>query len=383
MQLIKSVEISYFRSLYRVKLDNLRALNVLSGRNDTGKSNILKALNLFFNNQTDWQRELEFYHDFSYKRLDEVRRESIKGKQFIRVAIEFYRPDTYRQSLPESFKVERTWYRDGNKHEKTNLESLSKKKRLPGTLNTANRMLYKLLNRIHFEYVPVVKDKLYFEHILQRLQRAVLRVSIDRQSNLGQVTDNLASHIQESIVSLQNDFQRATGLQSKISPPADLASLFRAFIFATDFGTDQSISIFSRGDGIQARYLTSVLYHIAESSRDIFIWGFEEPENSLEYSYVIDLANDLENRYSDKSQIIVTTHSPALTALKSDKVSCFRVNKNADGSSQVYNLITAKRSAEQRAELEKEMGFLRLQEEAHLQLVKEKEEKRVIQEQLD
>ncbi|RMD91503.1 MAG: hypothetical protein D6814_18155 [Calditrichaeota bacterium] len=45
--LIKHVERNYFRSLYSCNLKSLGGLNVIVGKNDSGKSNLLKALNLF------------------------------------------------------------------------------------------------------------------------------------------------------------------------------------------------------------------------------------------------------------------------------------------------------------------------------------------------
>jgi len=52
----------------------------------------LKALNLFFNGEADWHKELRFYDDFSSTRLEQVRKESVKGEQFISIEIEFNRP---------------------------------------------------------------------------------------------------------------------------------------------------------------------------------------------------------------------------------------------------------------------------------------------------
>ena len=50
MQLIQKIEIENFRSSVSVNLSNLSDLVVFAGANDSGKSNILRALNLFFNN---------------------------------------------------------------------------------------------------------------------------------------------------------------------------------------------------------------------------------------------------------------------------------------------------------------------------------------------
>ena len=44
MQIIRSVSISYFRSIHRLRIETGNDLVVFSGANDAGKSNVLKAL---------------------------------------------------------------------------------------------------------------------------------------------------------------------------------------------------------------------------------------------------------------------------------------------------------------------------------------------------
>ncbi|MDP3400286.1 MAG: AAA family ATPase, partial [Brevundimonas sp.] len=66
MKLIRRIEISYLRSLYTAVLDRPGDMNVVFGRNDSGKSNLLRALNLFFNEETEPGRgEIDFDLDFS------------------------------------------------------------------------------------------------------------------------------------------------------------------------------------------------------------------------------------------------------------------------------------------------------------------------------
>ncbi|MCH7663025.1 MAG: AAA family ATPase [Chloroflexi bacterium] len=87
VQIIRNIEVRYLRSIHRLKINSLGDLTIYSGGNDVGKSNILKAFNLFFNNELEWRSSLYFYQDFSLRRLNEVLRESIKGKQFIRIDV--------------------------------------------------------------------------------------------------------------------------------------------------------------------------------------------------------------------------------------------------------------------------------------------------------
>lgn len=48
--MIEKIEIQYFRSIYRIVITGVGNINVITGKNDVGKSNVLRALNLFFNN---------------------------------------------------------------------------------------------------------------------------------------------------------------------------------------------------------------------------------------------------------------------------------------------------------------------------------------------
>ncbi len=372
MNIIRNIEINYFRSIHRANLKDLVALNVLSGRNDTGKSNVLKAMNLFFNNKTAWQRDLDFYRDFSHKRLEQVRKESVKGKQFISIVVEFNRPKRYEGSLPLKFKVKRTWHRDSNKYTDTNdLEALDKADRLPSDLTTARRFLAMLLNRVHFEYVPAVKDRAYFDHLVTRLQKALLGIPTKADTMVSETADNLATHIQGKLVSLKDDFERATGIQSFVEPPSEFAALFQSFKVSTGSGYGK-VPLALRGDGIQARYVSSVLQYICENSSDFFVWGFEEPENSLEYSYVVDLADDFLKLYSTRAQIFVTTHSPAFTALQHGDNTCYRVFLK-DGQSEIERVWPGTGGLPERARLTAEMGFMKIQEGLHAQYVEQSE----------
>jgi len=180
--------------------------------------------------------------------------------------------------------VTKTWLRDDSNQESNNLESLEKHNQLPSTLETAKRFLSQFMNRIHFEYVPAVKDRVYYSHLLSTLQERLLDSPLDK--NTAPLVGDLASHIQGQIGQLQEDFRRATHLDTFIKPPDELASLFQSFLVSTTI-EGGTIPLVMRGDGMQARYVPSVLHYISSRSKIFFIWGFEEPENSLEYSHII------------------------------------------------------------------------------------------------
>ena len=361
MRLIRAVQIRYFRSIYVAHLRRCGRLNVVSGSNDVGKSNVLKALNLFFNGNTDWITPLDFYRDFSLQRLDEVRRESIKGRQFVSVQVEFERPNNYAGSLPPSFTVKRTWFRDGSRADSDDLEAQGRKGRLPSSAKTAQRFLQIFLGRVHYEYVPAVKDRAYFAHLLGRLQASLLDSPGGDAGPMVELAGGLADHIAGQVGQLRDDFRRATGLETSIEPPAGLGSLFQAFSVSTG-GGEGRVPLVLRGDGMQARFVPSVLHYIAQLSKNFFIWGFEEPENSLEYGHAESLSRDFADAYSDSAQLFVTTHSPAFVALRDDGTSCYRATRDS-GRTDIAR-IDSLDSAQSQA-LREDLGLMRIQAEIH------------------
>ena len=89
MKIVDSVTIRYFRSVYTLTLFPCKDMTVIAGKNDVGKSNILKALNLFFSQQSDYLHNFDFFEDYSLSRREEVRKDTVRGQQFISISVRF------------------------------------------------------------------------------------------------------------------------------------------------------------------------------------------------------------------------------------------------------------------------------------------------------
>src|SRR3546814_10257053 len=80
MKLISSIRIQGFRSIADESLDQLDGHTVFIGKNSSGKSNVLRALNLFFNGETspglpvDFDVDLHFRPSRRQKKIIEVTR---------------------------------------------------------------------------------------------------------------------------------------------------------------------------------------------------------------------------------------------------------------------------------------------------------------------
>jgi AAA15 family ATPase/GTPase len=370
---IDKIEISYFRSIYNLKLDGLQDLSVLSGKNDCGKSNILKALNLFFNNETDWKNPLDFQQDFSYKRLNEVRKETIKGRQFIRVKVSFIRGIKKSiKSLPEKFTVTKTWYRNSSTPDlKTSLDLQFKQGKIKSeSLHRAEAQLQNYLNRIRYEYIPAVKDRNFFLYSLALLQDTIME---NRSSgSVEKAVKNLNNTVEQGTEALNREFESVCGVKTNIRLPSDLSSLFKAFSVAT-MGIDDDIALTKRGDGIQTRFIPSLLFHVSENSKLTYLWGFEEPENCLEHALASELANNLYDTYCENNQIILTTHSPAFLSLEGEGVSKYRIYNLSDEteSAHIYPHVNNHHTL---SLIQEELGLLELARKQQLEYLQKKEE---------
>jgi predicted ATP-dependent endonuclease of OLD family len=334
MNVIKTIEIKYFRSIYSLRLSNINDCLVFSGKNDCGKSNILKALNLFFNNKTDWETAFNFYSDFNFNRLSEVREESIKGKQFIQISITFIRGNAYQNTLPEFFTVKKQWDRYSSLPKiSDDLEKQLENGKIKNSkINIIRRSLTGYLNRIKFEYVPAIKDKRLFEHVLGLLQKDIIEISLKRSQGVENDVKNVSDKFQSNVELLSKEFRNSTDIDTVVGLPIDLAELFKVLDVSTKYGSDEeyNVSLNSRGDGIRLRYLPSLYNFLAQNHNGLYILGFEEPENSMEYALSTKMARDFQISYSKNAQIFITSHSSAFLFDYSGKFSLYRVFKESN-----------------------------------------------------
>lgn len=315
MNLIKQVEIAYFRSIYKDQLNNCAGTNIVFGRNDAGKSNFLRALNLFFNNETNPNQIFRFERDFSHTRQSEATPD--KGiKKFVYVKIWFSTPANWKASLGESFWVKKQW-------SITNQEAPKFYSSIPEA--RLQQYLTRFLNKIQFHYIPAIKDRKIFE----RLQAEIYKVISEHDEFSGSLR-NFTDALRNRTEQLTQGLLDSLGINSSVSTPRDLTDLFRSLDFEvrSDEGDSYSLTL-QRGDGIQVRHIPQILSFLSNhSSKEFHIWGFEEPENSLELANAIEEAKTfLELGKSANKQIFLTSHSPAFFSLKDEGVRKYFVSK--------------------------------------------------------
>jgi len=358
MKIINKIEIEFYRSLKKITVKDVNHLNVFSGKNDIGKSNVLKALDTFFNRQ-----QINFFDDFNKDRLEEVKRDSVKGKQFIKITVEFNNTGTYR-TLPTAFKVSKTWDRNGHQIEgtKDNFESLIKRGKFePESIEMSRRKLSAFLNKIRFTYIPAIRDERFFSYLLNKLQETIFQAEERKKRKNQRFQDTLGKFnetIAELTNALNNEFEAVSGIPSSLSFPSELGEIFQRLIIDTRSGAHE-IPLRLRGDGIRLRYIPTILNYISKNSNYSEIWGFDEPENSCEYSLSQKIAEQFAIDYSRNTQIFVATHSFHFISLKNEDTSTFRVfRKEGNLDSEVVKIDASNKNL-----LDEELGILEINDE--------------------
>ena len=317
MKVIESITIRYFRSVYTLTLGPCKDLTVIAGKNDVGKSNILKALNLFFNQQSDYLNNFNFFENYSMIRKDEVRKDTIRGQQFISISVRFLRGDRMQNSLPPSFTVTKRWDMHSLECKITSdvqarMQQHSQKVGIRYSERITATSLSTFLNKIRFVYIPAIKDKRVFDGTLNILQENLFDSKYKQKLDAPISEANRA--VQDIVVELQRDFELATGIPNFVELPNTLNYTSGLLQISTQI-EGGSVAIEKRGDGIRTHYIPKILNYVASHSKNIYIWGFEEPENSYEYRRCIQVADEFDMHYCEKCQVFITSHSPAFLTM--------------------------------------------------------------------
>ena len=327
MLLIDQVEVAYFRSIYKDSLNGCAETNIIFGRNDSGKSNILRALNLFFNNQTSPELGFNFPQDFNHSRRAEAGGEG-DIRKFVYVKIWFNTPNTWRPSLGDRFWVKKQWS-----------ISFGSDAQITTSIPESKRhYLTRFLNKIRLYYVPAIKDRKIFESLQANIYK-VISQNIEFSGSLVNFTNALRERTQGLSQQLLDDLD----ITSVVTTPKDLTDLFRSLDFETTSEAGDSYSLtLQRGDGVQVRHIAPILSFLADhSAEDFHIWAFEEPENSLELANAIDEAERFRSfGQQPNKQIFLTSHSPAFFSLEQNDISRYFVSRSQSIQGRLNSSIT-------------------------------------------
>ena len=320
MPRIRRIQIKNFSSIKNLDI-GVEDLAAFVGDNDSGKSNILRALNLFFNNVIEGDEPLDFERD--YNKFSVINR---RARQ-IEVTLTFELPENYHDKNGERAIWRKKWRPEGLQ-ELRDWSGLTKSETIRGKTRWTEKALPDrskvpaLLRRVVFEYVPAIRGKDYLQKLRGRIYRVISEVSEQSfRTSSTDFEDAIGKNVSPLIADISAEIQDSTLLKL----PNDLSAIFETLDFLSG---DQRISLDQRGDGVKGRYVPLILKFIADKKSELlekggtpytFIWAYEEPENNLEMRRAFETARLFRRLAAgNTTQILLTTHSPIFFNMETD-----------------------------------------------------------------
>lgn len=317
MHLFTRVTVSRFRSIRDDALVGAGEYSVLAGLNNSGKSNFLRALHLFFKGSPE--PGVPFDIDRDYYR-PEVRS---KKKKAIQVRLDFSLPDRFhfrkglesvRAMLGDEFSISKRWVRGA-----VDPEIYLNDDNTPLSRDDSLRV-EQFLSLITFRYIP---NRVVPTDVIEENEDALRDMLIRRLSKYKSQTSRVLDAIRETANTVTGDLAASLGeMVPDISEVrldtadslAELAFRFGYQLAEGDIETNES----EQGSGIQSLLMFQTLHLI---DRDFFqqfgwkqaaVWAVEEPESSLHTAleaetsrFLAAIAHDPRGRL----QVVATTHS--------------------------------------------------------------------------
>lgn len=324
---ITDIFIKNFRSIGEADIP-VSQMNVFVGLNDAGKSNVLKALDWFFNKSNDqdyssnaFRENYSFYNDRKTNKAYEI---IVRLTLFLPA----FRCNTVVWEKVWRLDEVRERFLDSNGRE----------------IDPSNYRVRTAARRLKYKYVPAVKGKNVFAELLRDLY---LTLSVDDSNVMLQNAEHFSESIAKYTADITKDIKNILAIDSKIGVPKNMSSIFSSLKFDTN-EKGRNIPLENRGDGIQARHIPSLLKFI--SDHDIkrnhrgkvssnILWGYEEPENGVELAQCFKMAQEFLDLSYD-FQMFITTHSPAFYSIGNDNkeiVETYFVQKDGSRGSVFLN----------------------------------------------
>lgn len=361
-----SLTIENFRSIIKTPLEvHFENYTVLAGENNSGKSNILRALNLFFNGVVDglpYEPNIDFPKNktdlqSSSKTKITVTLTYDKSKEgMIDRAITVIEKNTQQGRLDDNqVKLRLSYSRKGI----SSWQFIGKKGARSINSEYIDKVVQAVQNSVRFKYLPVGREILPLienelnEELFQTLFSGFSGVTEYRR-NINTAIDTLITALEPKLgegsegitKEMQEVFQGIKSFGLKL-PFNSLESLIPKLSLVIHDKYETGIE--SKGAGIQTSSLLFVMKYIADhypqrhNAVKTYIWAIEEPESFLHPTKQREMANIISD-FSSEIQTIVSTHNPHFIRNNSSNIYVVGKSLNSPYSTEVIdnNWETAK-----------------------------------------
>lgn len=331
MKLIRRLVVEDFRSIQKLNF-NLPDSGFLPivGTNNSGKSNILRALSLFFNDETEPGQPINLYEDFHNP--------SRKKKKMVSVEVHFDLPDHFHiqktiltaidSLLGRKFVIRKTWSLPTEPTEEA-IVQFHYRKTNAYTLNEASgddvTKLKQFLALTRFRYIP---NHIHPSKILQSEQSQIQRELLTRLRRSKNVGRDQVDTLFKELSALSKEFampiteklrSAAPDIDSlNLSIPSNLGDLLFSFATQLKVREGETFNALLHGSGIQSLLTILILHYLDSRFSERFgwhqatIWAIEEPESYLHQDLmhrVASFLSEIVRKRDNRFQVFCTTHS--------------------------------------------------------------------------
>lgn len=245
---------------------------------------------------------------------------------------------------------------------------------------------------MRYVYIPALKGKDVIQYLLGLLgeQELIGTTQIaDLNKSINETTNDLADLLNESKIGIGVSFGLPT-LLSDFWQQLSVGTTYEYFeaiekSLVSKKGevklssASYQIPLNMRGDGIKSKFLPPILKWLQNhNEQKTFIWGIDEPENSLEFRAAEELSYLFGNEYALSTQIFATSHSMAfINPRDTDQIkpAIFRTVRSLLGET-VFKDINDLLHAKNRENLLDEIGALAIQKELIIKFRQQIEEEK-------
>lgn len=322
MNLIRRLTIKGLRSIKQASLEGTGSITAFVGKNSSGKSNVLRALNLFFNGEIENGKPVSFSRDH----FEQSRRS--RAKKVISISADFHLPSSFNirkelsslNQLGGEFTIERTWALDRFLAPRDSFSLLKDGQPVPNGSELARQFLA----LVSYRYIPnrSIPSKLLQEESQAIASSIFGRMKGDQHSAalLHALTEAAQRMLRPATRSMESSGSPIT--KPSIATAGTLGEMLTMSGFQGIGAHGLPVQDEDWGSGHQAFFLYLILCSLDTSYGRFFgwrqatVWGVEEPESALHRDLETRLAEQLrtwslDDRY--RLQVFLTTHSPVFT----------------------------------------------------------------------
>ena len=299
--MLNLIEIKGFRSFSQESFQQikLRPFTVIVGENDTGKSNILKAIQFALAPSTDNIVE----EDFNIRK-SKLRTGRIGDKKSSKITIKLYF-NNVKKLLPK--KYQRKSYHSNDEsfviqcvasgHNKNTYKKQYRLNNKP----IDNKSVPVLLSKIRYFITPSIRDVNHLNELKEFLP-------IEKSSLITQAVKKFIEVVRDKVKEQEAIIKKATNAEKAIiDPVVDSQGVLKLMDFDFTIVKDAiPIQLKSHGQGMISKIILSNFLH---RGKNYFV-GIEEPEIHIHPNLIREIISLCEKMVKKETQIIIVTHSP-------------------------------------------------------------------------